>query len=363
MRVYSGSKSEQHARRRRALGHEKDTSLALNPLSTRRAVAIVLATVALAASLSPGSAPASPSRSTDASVARKHAPAKKRLTAKKRRAIRLELSRQVRRNPAAVTRTSWVRSASLVNYKLPMTVRLSRPDGLGGYEPSDDELEITWDDGANPWPLTGGAPGVVQTAMLNGKFTMEASFGDDADGYGELGATETTVGGGVDMTATPFTISEFDPLCGNGPQLVIDPSSAVAISSAGRKYGVLNLFTGDVRGSLSLRMTSTTIATDGCGGATSTPLTVDNSSATPMPLRFMGKFAISPGITPDGKLRFGKLTIDDAVTPQLSTFALFRACSGVLTCDPLAFPSRLKLKKLTADVLLGSVALYQRPST
>ena len=164
------------------------------------------------------------------------------------------------------------------------------------------------------------------------------------------------------MTATPFTISDFDPFCGSGARLGIDPSSRVAVSSAGRRYGVLNLFTGDVRGSLSLRMTSTTVSTDGCGGPSGAPFTVDNSTAVPMPLRFSGKFAISPGITRDGKLRLGKLTIDDATMPQLSTFALFRACSGVLACDPLPFPARLKLKTLTADVLIGSVALYQVPA-
>ena len=261
-----------------------------------------------------------------------------------------------------VGRRSWLRKAALVNYRLPMTVRLGRPDGLGGFEPSDDQLEIAWDDGANPWPLTGGAPASIQTTMLDGRFTMEANFGDDGDGYGELGAMETTVGGAVSMTATPFTISDFDPFCGSGARLGIDPASRIAVSSAGRRYGVLNLFTGDVRGSLSLRMTSTTVSTDGCGGPSGAPFTVDNSTAVPMPLRFSGKFAISPGITRDGKLRLGKLTIDDATMPQLSTFALFRACSGVLACDPLPFPARLKLKTLTADVLIGSVALYQVPT-
>lgn len=312
--------------------------------------AAILAALFLAAIFFQDSAAGFPSSVPAAAV-------KERLTAEKRRAIQRRLSREVRRNPSIVTRKAWVRKAALVNYVLPMTVRLSRPDGLGGFEPSDDELEITWDDGANPWPLSGGAPAAAQTVMLNGRFTMEASFGDDASGYGELGAMETIVGGGVFLTATPFTISEFDPLCGSGPQLVVDPSSNVAISSAGRRYGVLNLFTGDVRGSLSLRMTSTTVATDGCGGPAGTPSTVDNSAAVPMPLRFNGTFAISPGITPDGRLRLGKMAIDDAVTPQLSTFALIRACSGVLTCDPLAFPSRLKLKRLTAEVLIGGVAL------
>jgi hypothetical protein len=316
----------------------------------------------MAAAFQGASSVASASEAVHAQASKAVRAAKQRLTPKKRRALRHELARQVRRNPAVVARKSWIRTAALVNYKLPMTVRLGRPDGSGGYEPSDDRLEVTWDDSANPWPLAGGAPGAAQEVMLDGTFTMEASFGDDGAGYGELGAMETTVGGGVSMAASPFTISEFDPVCGTGPQLVVDPSSTVVISSAGRKYGVLNLFTGEARGSLSLRVTSTTSTTTGCGGALGPAFTVDNTSAVPMPLRFAGKFKISPGITRDGKLRLGTLTIDDAITPQLSTFALFRACSGVLTCDPLAFPSRLKLKMLTADVLIGSVAMYQVPT-
>jgi hypothetical protein len=43
------------------------------------------------------------------------------------------------------------------------------------------------------------------------------------------------------------------------------------------------------------------------------------------------------------------------VTPQLSTFAYVRSCTGAATCDPKEFPARIKLKKLTAEVLLGDL--------
>ena len=83
---------------------------------------------------------------------------------------------------------------------------------------------------------------------------------------------------------------------------------------------------------------------------------VDNGSAPPMPVRFNGHFTISPSITPDGKMRFGKISLDDAVSPQLSTFAFVRACTEVpAPCNPQPFPARLKLKKLTAEVLLGDI--------
>jgi hypothetical protein len=93
-----------------------------------------------------------------------------------------------------------------------------------------------------------------------------------------------------------------------------------------------------------------------CGDTPVPTAVVDNATAPPMPLRFSGKFAISPSVTADGKLRFGKITIDDSVTPQLTTFAFVRSCTGPLgNCDPKSFPARLKLKKLTAEVLLGDV--------
>jgi hypothetical protein len=333
--------SEHVVRKVGSLGSAKDRSLARECRFSHAVAATLLAVVFVASVFLTAAAEAN-------------------ATAKQRQAIRRQLAREVKRNPTVVMKKSFIKKAVFVDYKLPMTVRLARPNGMGGYEPSDDQLEITWDDSANPWPLASatpaGAPAAVQTTLLNGRFTLEASFSDDASGYGELGAMETFVGGGIAMTATPFTVSDFDPLCGTDSQLEVAPSTTVPITSAGGKYGVLNLFSGDVRGSLSLRMTPTTIATDGCGGSAGSPFTVDNSAATAMPLRYRGKFVISPSITLDGKLRFGKLTIDDAVTPQLSTFALFRACSGVLACNPLAFPARLKLKKLTADVLLGGVA-------
>jgi hypothetical protein len=121
----------------------------------------------------------------------------------------------------------------------------------------------------------------------------------------------------------------------------------------------MNLFSQEVRGTLSLRMTFAASRTDTCGATPGLTEIVDNSSAPPIPVRFSGKFTISPAITPDGKLRFGKITIDDSVTPQLSTFGFVRSCTqqpaGINPCAPQQFPARFKLKRLTADVLLGDV--------
>jgi hypothetical protein len=194
-----------------------------------------------------------------------------------------------------------------------------------------------------------------QTTNLSGTFTLEGSFSDDASGYGELGALETTNGAGVTMKADPFTISEFNPLCASGPLVAADPAQKITITSAGVRYGLMNLFSRDFRGSLSLRMTFASQLQDGCGGAFGVSPAVDNSTAPPMPVRFNGGFSVSPALTADGQMRFGKIVIDDSVTPQDSTFAYVRACTGTATCDPQQFPARLKIKKLTADVLLGDI--------
>jgi hypothetical protein len=276
--------------------------------------------------------------------------------AQKRAQARRELARRVRANPSLVIKRSFIREAALVDFKLPLTVRLGRANGMGGYEPSDDELEIEWDDSVTTWPLAGGVPAATQTTLLSGRFTMEMSFSDDASGYGVLGAVETVQGSGISMTAQPFAISEFESTCSDGPQLVAAPAPAspIAISSAGSRYGLLNLFSGDVSGSLALRMTFAAAATPTCGGSPVPTPTVDNTTATVMPVRFTGTFRLSPSITADGKLRFGRITVDDAATPQVSTFAYVRSCTDT-PCTPMQFPARLKIKKLTAEVLLGDI--------
>lgn len=282
-----------------------------------------------------------------------------KLSRPERTELRKQLARQLRRNPTLILNRRFIRKAALAEFRLPMSARLSRSNGQGGYEPSDDQLEIDWDDSVFTWPLAaaGGTFAAPQTTGLAGGFTLEAVFnGGDTTGYGELGATETVVGGGITMRSDPFTISEFGTACATGPQLATDPAAQVTLTSAGPRYGVMNLFSNEFRGTLSLRMSFAGSIASSCGAPPELTPPVDNSLAPPMPIRFNGKFTISPAITPDGKIRFGKITIDDAVTPQLSTFAFVRSCTDVAPpCNPQQFPARLKLKKLTAEVLLGDV--------
>jgi hypothetical protein len=281
-------------------------------------------------------------------------PKQQELSAAQKAQIRKQLKREVRTNPAVVMKRSFLRKAAASEFRLPFSVRLRRSDGSGGYEPSDDQLDIAWDDSANPWPLGDGAPPAAQDVFLSGGFTLEAVFGGgDTTGYGEPGATETIVGRGVSMTSEPFVISNFSLPCLGGPQLAADPA---VITSAGSRFGVMNLFSREIRGTLPLRMTFKAQRALSCGDTPFLTDPVDNTNAPPMPVRFDGKVSVSPAITPDGKLRFGKITIDDSVTPQLSTFAYVRTCTQAPpNCTPQQFPARLKFKKVTAELLLGDV--------
>ena len=302
-----------------------------------------------------GAASAAPRDGVVESAAKKP----KKPTARERARIRRALTREIKRNPAALLKKSFLKRAALVDYRVPFTVRLGKANGSGGFEASDDQLEITYDDAANPWPtLTpAGLPAGVQLTNLAGRFTMEALWDGDSTGLGEPGAIETVVGNGISMTATPFAISDFDPVCGTSPEILTDPSNNIPVVSSGFRYGVLNPFAGTIRGTLSLRMTNfASQIYPSCGGTPAISPPVVNSAAPPMPVRFSGEFETSPAITADGRVRFGKITIDDTVAPQLSTFAYVRACTDAVTCNPQMFPARLMLKKLTAEVLLGDTS-------
>ena len=270
--------------------------------------------------------------------------------------LRADLARQVKRNPTVVFTRTFAHAADVANFRLPMTVRLAAANGSGGYLASDDQLEVAWDDSVILWPLAGFAPAGPQTLALDGGFTMEALFAGDASGYGEPGSMETFQGARIDMTAGPFAISEFDPTCPNGPHLATQPSTSVTISSAGGRYGMMNMFSKQMRGSLNLRFRFASAITGTCGGATDVTTAVDNSGAPPMPVHFDGTFQVSPAVTADGRMRFGRIVVDDSVTPQTSTFAYVRACTTTNPgCDPVQFPARLKVKKLVAEVLLGDL--------
>ena len=354
LRVYGGRSGHESARLRRIRRATREGAV-LAPRNRHFRLALTPIAIGLlsAAVFASGAAALPRSKSPAANTKQKH----HRLTATERSRIRKQLASRLKRNPTVALSRAFMKQAAAVEFRLPLTARLRNSDGQGGYLPADDQLEIDWDDSAFVWPLDPGIPPAPQTVLLSGGFTMESVYnGGDTTGYGELGANEVVLGGAIDMTSDPFTISDFFGGCPDGPQLTTAPDAQVAISSAGPRYGVMNPFSQAIRGTLNLRMSFAAARRPDCASAAFATDSVDNSAALPMPLRFNGKLSVSPGITADGKLRFGKITIDDSVTPQLTTFAFVRSCTGPLgNCDPKSFPARLKLKKLTAEVLLGDV--------
>ena len=68
----------------------------------------------------------------------------KKLNKSQKAKIRAELRKSVKKNPGVVKRRAFLRKAALVNFKLPVTIRLRNT--------------CTTENGANPSPTVGGTP-------------------------------------------------------------------------------------------------------------------------------------------------------------------------------------------------------------
>ena len=69
------------------------------------------------------------------------------ISPKAKKAIRAELRKTIKKNPGAIRHRSFLRKAALVNFNLPVTIRLRNP--------------CTTENGANPAPTVGGNPAGV----------------------------------------------------------------------------------------------------------------------------------------------------------------------------------------------------------
>jgi hypothetical protein len=68
---------------------------------------------------------------------------------------------------------------------------------------------------------------------------------------------------------------------------------------------------------------------------------------------------VSPAITADGYIRFGTIKVSDSNLPQSSSLGKLTMCTAPVGsgCAAKSFPARLKLKTLTAELVLGQVPL------
>jgi hypothetical protein len=140
----------------------------------------------------------------------------KRPSAKRRATLRRQLLRQIKRSPALIRRRSFVRRAALVNFKLPVTIRLRNPCDAAQNPAAAGTATCTWQGAAlneqteatanvNLGPSLGR-----RTIALGGSLAAEVEFRDSYDG-GALG----NVGVKLLPSASKFLKTSSVPLLWN----------------------------------------------------------------------------------------------------------------------------------------------------
>jgi hypothetical protein len=298
--------------------------------------------------------------------ASKHAAKPHKLTKHQKAVVRRQLRRALKRNPQAVLRGGFLKKAQAVDLTLPLTLRLRR----SGQGPIDDELGVEWNSQTFPWPIgfaelqpADGDPAPGGVIPLDGTSSLEAEFGNDVSGYAGPGVVETTAGGkvafdsGLIGPAIPVsdyaqTANDNVPLC-HAPTIQV---SNVVFGTGRATQSLLHLFGGTARVTLHVQAGTTTqvVAPDCSGGFGATNNVHAPSASDPIvPISFDATFKISPAVTADGRLRLGVLTVP-AGSQQPTTFARITMCvDDAANCTARAFPSRLKVLQLNAEVLVG----------
>jgi hypothetical protein len=296
-----------------------------------------------------------------ASAAKPH-----KLTKHEKAVARRSLRRALKRNPQAVLRGGFLQKAQAIDLTLPLTLRLGRAEQTE----IDDELAVEWTSETFPWPAgyaelqpaTGDpAPGGV--IPLDGTSSLEAEFGNDVSGYAGPGVVETLAGGKVAFDSGQIspaiavsdyaqTVDDNVPLC-HAPTIQM---SNVVFGTGRATQSLLHLFGGTARVTLHVQAGTTTqlVAPTCVGGFGTTGNTHAPASVDPIvPISFDATFKVSPAVTADGKLRLGVLTVPVG-SVQPTTFARITMCVDEATpCTTRAFPSRLKVLQLNAEVLVG----------
>jgi hypothetical protein len=289
-----------------------------------------------------------------------------KLTKHQKAVARRQLRRALKRNPQAVLRSGFLKKAQAVDLTLPLTLRLRR----SGQGPIDDELGVEWNSQTFPWPVgfaelqpAQGDPPPGGVIPLDGTSSLEAEFGNDVSGYAGPGVVETTTGGkvafdsgliGPAILVSDYAQSATDnvPLC-HAPTIQI---SNVVFGTGRATQSLLHLFGGTARVTLHVQAgTTTQVAPPDCSGGFGATNNVHAPSTSDpiVPISFDATFKISPAVTADGKLRLGVLTVP-AGSQQPTTFARITMCvDEAATCTTRAFPSRLKVLQLNAEVLVG----------
>jgi hypothetical protein len=319
---------------------------------------------AVFAALSLCVAPATAGAATHAHKAKPH-----KLTKHQKAVMRKHLRRALKRNPTGALRGDFLKRAAASGLNLPLTLRLAR----SGQGPIDDQLGVSWTSETFPWPAgfaelqpaSDGTPagGVIP---LDGTSSLEAEFGNDTSGYVSPGVVETLTGGKVAFDSGVITpaipVSDYAtaadnniPLC-NAPRIQL---SNVTLATGRTTQSLLHLFGGTARVTLHVVAGTTTqvaSATCSAGFDTTSNVYAPQSTGPIVPITFDATFKISPSVTADGKLRLGILSVP-AASAQPTTFARMTMCVDEASpCTTQAFPARLQVLQMSAEVLVGDIS-------
>jgi hypothetical protein len=127
------------------------------------------------------------------------APASAKVSAKQKAQIRAKLKKQVKKNPGVVKKRSFLKQASLVNFKLPVTVRLRTGD-----VPATPANEAATNN-TNRATIDLGASLGQREVNLGGSLPAEISFKDSYDG-GALGNVDLEILPSATKTLTSTSI-------------------------------------------------------------------------------------------------------------------------------------------------------------
>jgi hypothetical protein len=304
--------------------------------------------------------------SSASSSARAHTSKPHKLTKRQKAVMRKQLRRTLKRNPGAMLRSDFMKKAQAIDLTLPLTLRLRR----SGQGPIDDQLGVEWNSETFPWPNgfaelqpAPGDPPPGGIIPLDGTSSLEAEFGNDVSGYAGPGVVETTTGGKVAFDSGPIgpaiAVSDYAQTPNDNVPLCLAPTiqlSNVTFTTGRATQSILHFFGGTARVTLHvLAGTTTQVRPTDCSGGFSATNNVHSPGGTDpiVPITFDAAFKISPAVTADGKLRLGVLSVPAGST-QPTTFARITMCVDEATpCATRAFPSRLKVLQLNAEVLIG----------
>ncbi|MCW2995763.1 MAG: hypothetical protein JWQ18_3258 [Conexibacter sp.] len=135
----------------------------------------------------------------------------KKKSAKHRAAVRKQLKKEIKKNPKAISRKSFVKRASLVNYKLPVTIALR--GGSTAANPNKASIDL-------------GASLGQREVDLGGSLSAELTFHDSYDG-GALGNVDLSILPSANHSLTSTSI----PLLWNTQ--VSDPATRYDANSLG----------------------------------------------------------------------------------------------------------------------------------